>query len=84
VVVSDAVGAARDLVAAPRSGRVVATGDVAALAAGIREVLDAGGRASPEAERGRACMDGWTIEGAAARLSAVLETPDDERSAATC
>jgi teichuronic acid biosynthesis glycosyltransferase TuaC len=84
VVVTDAVGAARDLVAAPRSGRVVATGDVGALATGIREVLDAGGRASPEAERGRACMEGWTIEGAAARLSAVLETPTDDGSAATC
>jgi glycosyltransferase involved in cell wall biosynthesis len=84
VVVTDAVGAARDLVAAARSGRVVPTGDVGALAAGIREVLDAGGRDSPEAERGRAWMEGWTIEGAAARLSAVLGPSTDDGSAPTC
>jgi glycosyltransferase involved in cell wall biosynthesis len=84
VVVTAAVGAARDLVAAARSGRVVATGDVGALAAGIREVLDAGGRDSPEAERGRAWMEGWTIEAAAARLSAVLEPSTDDGSDPTC
>ncbi len=46
VVVSDAVGAARDLVATTGAGVVVPVGSVPALADGLRAVLGAGGRRS--------------------------------------
>jgi glycosyltransferase involved in cell wall biosynthesis len=72
VVVTDAVGAAHDLVETPGTGVVVRRADPAALAEGIRRVLDAGGRASPYAKNAEAAMRGWTLSGAARTLRGVL------------
>jgi glycosyltransferase involved in cell wall biosynthesis len=72
VVVTDAVGAAADLVAGPGSGVVVRAGDPPALAAGIARVLDAGGRRSPYAANAARAMRGWTLADAARRLRGVL------------
>jgi glycosyltransferase involved in cell wall biosynthesis len=73
VVVTDAVGCARDLVEEPGAGRVVRSGDASDLARGIREVLDAGGRRSEHARRGRESMASWSLETAARRVSRALE-----------
>ena len=64
VVVTEAVGAAEDLVRDPGAGLVVPAGDASSLAAALAQILDAGGRNSPFAEKGRKVMEGWTTEGA--------------------
>ncbi len=72
VVVTDRVGAARDLVLRPGAGVVVPVSEPAALANGIRQVLDAGGRSSEFARRGRECIRGWTTDFEGHRLAGIL------------
>jgi glycosyltransferase involved in cell wall biosynthesis len=72
VVVSEAVGAGPDLVAAPGAGIVVPAGRPEALESGLRAVLEAGGRESEHAARGREVMRDWTTERAAERRARVL------------
>ena len=72
VVVTEAVGAAEDLVRDPGAGLVVPAGDASSLAAALAQILDAGGRNSPFAEKGRKVMEGWTTEGAGRRVAEIL------------
>lgn len=72
-VVTEAVGAAADLVASSGTGEVVPVRNPEALARALRGVLSRGGRASKDAARGREVMKAWSTEGAAATLVDVLD-----------
>jgi glycosyltransferase involved in cell wall biosynthesis len=72
VVLSDAVGAAPDLVREGENGRVVPAGDVAGLAAALAMVLSDLPRARAMGEASRRIVSGWDYElGAASFKKAV-------------
>lgn len=72
VVVSDAVGAARDLVPHGRSGCVFPVGDVGALAAQLRVLIEQPDLRQRLGANARALVDDWGIDATVAGIRAAL------------
>jgi len=73
VVVSDGVGAGRDLVEEGANGHRYPTGDVEALARALRAVLASEVRRAALGRRSRAIVDGYSVARSVAGIVAALE-----------
>jgi glycosyltransferase involved in cell wall biosynthesis len=83
VIVSDRVGCARDLVAVGENGLIFRAGDVAALAACLREALSDPARLRRWGERSRSIIENYSYEQATAGLLQALSQPSDGSPART-